>query len=160
MMGRPQANGPAASDEVWPGRHSQAVWSYFSASGRCRYTFTHVYRAPSPYDSKGTLCALDEDACHWSATWQLPDTSGVEQRHTRTMTLARARELFGSEVAFTQFSSMVGMRQYLPRMLRVEDHGGLPETPPYAVMQPWDPPLETHRPPSTHGFMTPPVPAP
>lgn len=79
----------------------QVIWS-FGAQG-VRYEFFHIYDPPKA--DAPAIWRLDHDQCYWIV-------SPAGER----LTYAEAHRTLG--LSFGQFSSLIEMRQRLPRLLR------------------------------------------
>jgi hypothetical protein len=101
-----------------PGYEAQPLWGFHDDTGHFSYQFHHVYGPPHASDRRGPLRQLDEKLSYWAVTWPTAVRTIDEHLEGRSMSYARARELWGPNLSFERFASM---RYQLPALLEVAE---------------------------------------
>ena len=108
------------------GYHAQPAWGFRDPTGRFSYEFNRVYGPPQRHAERRPTCRLDRDLSYWGVTWSTFSAAGEERAAGRWMTYAQARALPGSHLTFERFSSLIEMRDELPRLLLPGGQDGEP----------------------------------
>jgi len=103
------------------GYEAHSVWDFSASTGSLLYQFNCVYKRSDRIDSAGPICLLDEDMSYWSVTWIGSGAAGEDRRESRWVSYSKARKSRWSRLTFDRFSSLLGMRDELPELLRVHD---------------------------------------
>jgi hypothetical protein len=102
------------------GYSAAAAWGFHDAAGFA-YEFFRVYGPAEGTGVRGSFSRLDEDLSYWGVSWPVSGKAPDEGEHVvwRCLTYERARSLTGPGLGFRRFSSLLAMREEIPRLLEV-----------------------------------------
>jgi hypothetical protein len=102
------------------GFSAAAAWGFHDAGGLA-YEFFRVYGPVGGTGDRGAFVQLDEDLSYWAVSWPMPADADHAEEHVawRWLNYERARSFVGKGLGFKRFSSLLDMREEIPRLLGV-----------------------------------------